>query len=138
MKPSVHLIFDGRCEAAFQFYERVLGAKLGPMIRYGDTPMASDTEPGWRDKIVHGSLNIGGTVIAGADLPPDQYKPPLGFFLLLSPDDLGVAETTFAALADRGSVGMPLQKTFWSPAFGVVTDQFGIPWEISCEGPTSP
>jgi PhnB protein len=26
-------------------------------------------------------------------------------------------------------VRMPLQKTFWSPAFGVVVDRFGTPWE---------
>ena len=26
---------------------------------------------------------------------------------------------------------MPMQETFWSPAFGVLTDRFGIPWEIN-------
>ena len=28
---------------------------------------------------------------------------------------------------------MPMRETFWSPAFGVVTDRFGIPWSINCD-----
>jgi PhnB protein len=42
------------------------------------------------------------------------------------------AERIFQTLAEGGKVVMPLQKTFWSPAFGVVTDRFGTPWEINC------
>jgi PhnB protein len=30
-------------------------------------------------------------------------------------------------------VQMAIQKTFWSARFGVLTDQFGIPWEINCK-----
>jgi PhnB protein len=28
---------------------------------------------------------------------------------------------------------MPLQETFWAVRFGVLVDQFGIPWSINCE-----
>lgn len=28
---------------------------------------------------------------------------------------------------------MELQKTFWSPAFGMVRDKFGITWQVSTE-----
>jgi uncharacterized glyoxalase superfamily protein PhnB len=41
--------------------------------------------------------------------------------------------TVFHALAENGTVQMPLQKTFWSVRFGVLVDQFGIPWAINCE-----
>ncbi len=135
MQPSIHLVFDGRCEAAFRFYEELLGAKLGTLVRYGDTPMAKDVPPDWQDKIVHGSLHVGDAVVAGADVPPGKYEPPRGFYLLLSPTELSVGERTFAALADQGTVRMPLQKTFWTAAFGVVVDRFGIPWEVSCTRP---
>jgi PhnB protein len=30
---------------------------------------------------------------------------------------------------------MPLQETFWALRFGVLVDQFGIPWLISREKP---
>jgi PhnB protein len=133
MELSAHLTFDGRCEAAFQFYERVLDAKIDFLLRYGDSPMAEQTPPEWRSKVVHASLKIGDGVLAGADILPDQYERPQGFYVLLSPNDPLVAERMFKALADHGTVRMPLKKTFWSPAFGVLVDQFGIPWEISCE-----
>ena len=136
MQLSAHLIFDGQCEAAFHFYERVLGAKIVFLLRYGDSPMAEQTPPASRSKVIHATLQIGGQSLAGADVLPDQYERPQGFYLLLSPSDPVLAEKVFTALADQGTVRMPLQKTFWSPAYGVLVDRFGIPWEISCENPS--
>jgi PhnB protein len=67
----------------------------------------------------------------GADV--EDYQQPQGFYVLLSIDDPVDAGRIFRALAENGAVRMPIQKTFWSPAFGMLVDQFGIPWEISCE-----
>ncbi|MGR3433573.1 MAG: hypothetical protein ACU0CO_01590 [Shimia sp.] len=43
------------------------------------------------------------------------------------------AQTLFAALADGGSVTMPMDKTFWARAFGMCTDRFGVPWMVNCD-----
>ena len=43
------------------------------------------------------------------------------------PDD---ARRVFDQLAEGGTVAMPVSETFWSPAFGMVTDRFGIPWMV--------
>jgi PhnB protein len=133
MQLSLHLVFKGQCEAAFQFYERALGGRIVTMLRYGDSPMADQVAAEWRGKIVHASLTIGGQLLAGADVLPEQYERPQGFFVLLSPKDPVETERLFYALAQNGEVRMALQKTFWSPAFGMVVDQFGVPWELSCE-----
>lgn len=133
MQLSLHLTFSGQCEAAFTFYQRSLGGTLGPMLRYGDSPAASQVPPEWRDKIVHGSVTVGGTTLAGADVLPEQYEKPRGVYVLLSVADLAEASRVFQALSTDGAIQMPLQKTFWSPGFGMVVDPFGIPWEISCE-----
>ena len=45
------------------------------------------------------------------------------------------AERIFIALAENGTIQMPLQETFWAHRFGAVVDQFGIPWFINCEKP---
>ena len=45
------------------------------------------------------------------------------------------AERVFNALADNGTVQMPLQETFWALRFGTLVDRFGIPWMINCERP---
>lgn len=132
MKLSFHLSFKGQCEEAFRFYERSLGGKVLGMLTYGDSPMAGQVSPQLRDKIVHASMTIGDAVLAGADSSPEDYQQPQGFSVLLSVDNPADAERIFHALAENGAVRMPLQKTFWSPAFAVLTDQFGIPWEISC------
>jgi PhnB protein len=38
----------------------------------------------------------------------------------------------FNALADGGTVTMPLEKTFWAKSFGMLIDRFGTPWMINC------
>ncbi len=133
MQASIHLVFGGQCQAAFQFYERVLGGKIVNILAYGDSPLAEQVPPEWREKIVHGNLVVGGMVLAGADVLPEQYAKPQGFYVLLSVDDAMDAERIFAALTENGEVHMAIQQTFWSSRFGVLTDQFGVPWEISCE-----
>jgi PhnB protein len=131
MKPSVHLTFAGNCEEAFEFYVRVLGAKLDALLKYGDSPAAAEVPSEWRSKVVHATLSLGGRQIAGADVLPAQYERPRGFYLLLDAASPKEARRAFDALAEKGTVAMPLQKTFWSPAFGALTDRFGIPWELS-------
>ena len=42
-------------------------------------------------------------------------------------------ERIYNALAQEGTVLMPLEKTFWASRFGQVVDRFGIPWQINCE-----
>ena len=133
MQVSFHLVFDGQCEAAFQFYERVLSGKIISILTYGNSPMAEQVPPEWRGKVVHATFALGETILAGADALPERYLVPKGFYVLLSADDTMDAERIFSALAENGRVHMAIQKTFWSPRFGVLTDQFGIPWEINCE-----
>jgi PhnB protein len=133
MKLSPHLSFGGQCEAAFQFYERCLGGKILTMLTYGNSPMAEQVPPEWRGKILHATLTVGDNVLVGADVLPEQYEPPKGFQVLLGMDDPVDAERIFQALAENGTVQMPLQRTFWAVRFGVLVDQFGVPWEINCE-----
>ncbi len=137
MRLSCHLVFAGQCESAFRFYERTLGGKIDMILAYGASPLAEQVSRERRDQIVHASLTIGDLVLAGADVAPEEYEQPQGFYLLLTVDDRAEAERIFHALAQDGAVRVPIQKTFWSPAFGVLVDQFGTPWEISVTGPQS-
>jgi len=135
LKPRIGLSFDGQCEAAFKFYERSLNGKIELMLRWGESPMAKDAPAEWGGRILHARLAIGDTELLGGDALPGSYESPRGFSILLDPKDPGEAERLFNALAENGTVRMPLQETFWSPRFGVVSDQFGIPWTINYEKP---
>lgn len=134
MRVSFHLVFAGQCAAAFRFYEKTLGGRIESMLTYGASPIAEQVSPDRRDQVVHASLKIGNMVLAGADVAPEEYEQPRGFYVLLSVADRAEAKRIFQALARKGEVRMPLQETFWSPAFGVLVDRFGTPWEISATG----
>jgi PhnB protein len=133
MKINAYLHFDGRCEAAFKFYEQCLGGKIVFKMTYGESPMAGQSPPGWRDKIMHARLIVKDQVLMGADAPPERYEAPKGFSMSLNLNDPAEAERIFSALVEKGTVVMPLQKTFWAERFGMLSDQFGIPWMINCE-----
>lgn len=130
--PQIYLSFKGDCEAAFRFYEQRLGATTASMFPYGNSPMAGDVPSGWETKIMHGSITLGGITVLGADSPPGTYEQPKGFRIFLEADDPADTERLFHALAENATIEMPLQQTFWSLRFGVLTDQFGIPWTLSC------
>ena len=137
MKLNPYLVFDGQCAAAFRFYERCLGAKIVMMMTHGESPMAEQTPAGWRDKIMHARIMLGDDALMGSDAPPEHYDgPPRGFSVSLDIDDPTEAERVFHALAENGTVRMPIQKTFWAARFGMLVDQFGTPWMINCENPT--
>jgi len=135
MVPRINLSFDGRCEAAFRHYEKCLGGEVLFMLPWGDSPMAADAPQDWRDRIIHASIRIGDAEISGSDAPPHQYEPPKGFEIALNMDEIDAAERTFQLLAENGHIKMPLQETFWAQRFGIVVDQFGVPWAINCGRP---
>jgi PhnB protein len=133
MQFSSHLHFNGQCEAAFKFYERCFGGKIATMLTYAETPVANQVAPAWRNKIIHATLIVGDQELTGCDAPPEQFKRPQGFSVSIGVKEPAEAERIFKALGENATVIMPLQKTFWTVCFGMLVDQFGIPWMINCE-----
>jgi PhnB protein len=133
MQLNPYLSFNGRCAAAFRFYEKVLGGKIVMMMSYGQSPMADQTPPDLRDKVMHARLVAGDAVLMGSDAPPDRYQETKGVMVALGIDDPAEAERIFHALAENGTVQMPIAETFWAQRFGMLADQFGTPWMINCE-----
>jgi PhnB protein len=132
IEPRISLVFNGECDAAFRLYQQCLGGTVTFRLTWGESPMADQAPSEWRDKIVHATLTVGGTVLYGGDVPPGQYEPPQGFQLQLTLDDVAAGERIFTQLADGGQITVPLQQTFWAQRFGAVVDRFGIPWGINC------
>jgi PhnB protein len=133
MQVSIHLSFKGNCEAAFKFYERALGGKILFKMTYGESPMAEQTPADWRNKIMHATVAFGDMTLMGADAPPDRQEERKGFAVTVAVKDPAEADRIFKALSENATVQMPIQQTFWSPRFGMLVDQFGIPWMVNCE-----
>jgi PhnB protein len=133
MQLNCYLLYNGQCEAAFKFYEKCLGGKIISMTTHEGTPMAGHVPPEWGKKIIHARLVAGGHVLMGSDAPPGHFREPGGFSVSVTVPTTEEADRLFAALSENGKITMPIQKTFWSPRFGMFVDQFGIPWMINCE-----
>jgi PhnB protein len=129
-----YLAFNGQCEMAFKFYERCLGGKIVAMIPYGGTPSAQYVPADHRGKIMHARLVVGTQVLMGGDAHPGHpYEGVKGCSVAVQVDTPDEAERLFNALAENGTIVMPLEQTFWAVRFGMLTDQFGVPWMINCE-----
>lgn len=130
MEIQPYLFFDGRCEEALKFYRQVLGAKITMLLRYKESPDPAGMPAGAAEKVMHANLRIGaGTLLASDGMC--QGEPDFrGFSLSLTVADTAEAERLFAALGEGGEVRMPLAKTFFSPAFGMLTDRFGVGWMV--------
>ena len=133
MELSPYLSFNDECEVAFKFYEQCLDGKIDAMMTYGNSPMAEQTPPEKLDKIMHASITVGDTVMMGSDAPPNYFEKPQGFSVSLVLTDPDEAERVFNALAENGTVQMPIQETFWAARFGMLVDRFGTPWMINCD-----
>lgn len=133
MQITPYLFFDGRCEEAIEFYRETLGAEVTMLLRFKDNPeppaqgMAS---PASAEKVMHSSLRIGAAELFLSDGYCTGQPSFQGFALSIAMPDTEQAARTFGALAEGGQVRMPLAKTFFSPAFGMVADRFGVPWMV--------
>ena len=136
MPVTPYLFFDGRCEEAIDFYKKALGAEVGMMMRFNESPENPPpgmVPPGSENKIMHACIRINGADVMASD-GNAKGKPKFeGFSLTLNAKDEAAADRMFAALADGGQVQMPLGKTFFAKRFGMVADRFGVGWMIIVE-----
>jgi PhnB protein len=133
MQLQPYLFFDGRCEEAIEFYEKVLGADVTMLMRFKDSPEPHQPDmipPGSEEKVMHATFRIGESTVLASD-GRCQGKPKFdGFALSLTVKDDAEAERLFKALGEGGEVQMPLTKTFFSSRFGMVADRFGVSWMV--------
>ena len=132
MQLSPYLFYNGNCEAALKYYEKVLGARIELMLPYESAPPDMPAPPEHRKKIMHAKITINGEVLMASDAIHGPFNPPQGFAVSLQVADPADAERKFKALAEGGSINMPFCKTFFSKGFGMCVDQFGIPWMVNC------
>lgn len=126
-----YIAFKGNCREAIEFYKSALDASVVFSQTYGDSPMA---HMGAASNIMHCTIKVGDSTIMLCDDPnPAGVAASSNISLAIGLNDPARAKVIFDNLAAAGTVTMPLQKTFWAEAFGMVTDQFGIKWMVNCD-----
>ncbi len=129
-----YLTFNGDCREAFTFYGRAFGAE--PFMQtFGDSPGEVSEEA--KDRIMHTHLNAGTVQLMASDAMPGE-PATIGSNVSLSVNCDSEEQQTrlFDALAEGGSISMPLQDTFWGARFGMCTDKFGMHWMFNFDRPT--
>ena len=133
MQIQPYLFFDGRCEEAIEFYKKALGAKVGMLMRFKDSPEKSPGPQPPGEAVMHASLQIGDATVMASDGHAAGKPEFKGFGLSLTARDEAESRRWFSALGEGGKVAAPLGKTFFSPSFGMVADKFGVLWMIIVE-----
>jgi PhnB protein len=127
MKLDIYLNYRGNCEEAFGFYERHLGGRITGMVRHGEQPNPG-TPADWKEKVLHARIEIGETVVMGADIP--QAEPMRSAYLALTVGSEAESERVYALLADGGEIFMKMEKTPFANRFAMLRDKFGASWML--------
>lgn len=130
MQLHTYLNYGGNCEQAFKFYEKHLGGTITMLMRHGEQPDASKVPEEWKNAVLHARMDLGGTELLGADIPPDRFQPIRSAYLTLTLDSDAEADRVFALLTDGGQVFMPMQDTFFASRFAMLRDRFGTSWML--------
>ena len=127
MQLDVYINYRGSCEQAFRFYEQHLGGKLRDITRHRGIPNPN-IPADWADKVLHAQIDIGGTVLMGADIP--SAEPMRSAYLSLTLDTEADAERIYQLLGDGGEIFMKMEKTHFANRFAMLRDRFGTSWML--------
>ncbi|MEU4428421.1 VOC family protein [Actinoplanes sp. NPDC024001] len=145
---TAHLNFRGDARPALEFYRSVFGGRL-TTVTYGDFGMPAELPDASRIVFGEVSADNGFRIMAydipsqaGAEAgPAGTTRREHGMTLTREPFFLSVRGETVAEVGDlwkKLSDGAVVVEEFgpaqWAPAFGILTDRFGITWILDVAG----
>ena len=128
MKLDVYVNYPGNCSQAFKFYEDHLGGKITMMLTHEQQPGAANIPENWKNAILHARIEIGDSVLMGADIP--NAEPMRSAYLTLRVGSEKEAERIYALLSEGGQIFMKMEKTFFASRFAMLRDNFGTSWML--------
>lgn len=137
MKLYTYLNFGGNCREAFEFYVEQLGGVITMITTHGEQPESNNVPTDWKDAVLHARIEMGDTILLGADIPPDLFQPMRSAYLTLMLDGVDEAERIYALLSEGGQIFMPMKETFYAVRFAMLRDRFGTSWMLLHERPAT-
>ena len=127
MKLDVYVNYPGHCEEAFRFYEKHLGGKITTLLNH-QQPGVANIPADWKNAILHARIEIGDTVLMGADIP--SAEPMRSAYLTLRVESDEEAEKLYEILSNEGEIFMKMEQTFFASRFAMLRDKFGTSWML--------
>ncbi len=132
MAVEVFVNFNGNCREAVSYYADIFGVEVPQFMTFGEGSPEHPVPEQAKDWIMYSALKIAGSTVMFSDCFPGMTLIQ-GNNITLTIGSKDAAELTgyFNRLKEGGTVQMELQETFWSKCYGMCTDKFGIPWQVS-------
>ena len=131
MKLDIYVNYRGNCREAFNYYEKHLSGKIIMMSTFKEMPDTSNIPEDRMNNILHARIEIGDSVLMGADIP--NAETMRSAYLTLRVETVEEAERIYAQLSEGGEIFMKMEKTFFASRFAMLRDKFGTSWMLLCE-----
>lgn len=135
MQIRPYLTFYGECQEAIELYQKAFKTEAAEIMRFSDIPPSPDNpmklQENQKDWILQATIPFGNNFMRLSDSfreINDESTDRIGIVVEASID---IVNHAFEVLADDGKVDMPLQKTFFSPSYGIVYDKYGVMWNLA-------
>lgn len=133
-----HLNFRGDARSALEFYHSVFGGQL-LIITNADAHSAETTEEANQVKFGQVASENGFQIMA-FDVPPSQSydQGDKSMFVSVRGDSADEITALWNSLVDGSTVVENLAPSFFSPAYGMLRDKFGVVWVLDVAVAYSP
>jgi PhnB protein len=127
------IMLDGKAREAIQFYKEALGAQILFTQTFGEAPVNPDhpVPAEAKERLAHSVLKVCEADLFVADTFPGQpHQTGNQLHICITTTEVEQSKQFYESLQQEGHVNMPLQETHFSPAYGMVTDKFGVVFQI--------
>lgn len=130
---ELYLITDNNGLEAVAFYKTVFQAKVVACTTFGQ--VIPDTPEENQDLLLNAQLDIDGIRLQISDNGPDHpYVLGVNMTACLQLETVEEATAIYDKLSQSAQkVELALQEMPWSPAYAVLTDKFGMNWQINTD-----
>ena len=131
---EVYLVTNGDGLEAIEFYKEALGANVEQVNLFKD--FLPDCPAELENYVMNAQFRLpnGQRFMLSDNNPEMPFTVGDNITVALITDDVETATDYYQKLTkDAKAINMELQAVPWSPAYGNLTDKFGISWQVNAE-----
>ena len=131
---EVYLVTNGDGLEAIEFYKEALGANVEQVNLFKD--FLPDCPAELANYVMNAQFRLpnGQRFMLSDNNPEMPFTVGDNITVALITDDVETATDYYQKLVkDAKAINMELQAVPWSPAYGNLTDKFGISWQVNAE-----
>jgi PhnB protein len=124
---------NGKAKEAIDYYQETLNAEVLFMQTLGEGPKdeTARLKENELNLIAHSVLKIGETKIMIADVIPElPFEKGNQVSICITTNDVSLTRQLYENLKKDGKVIIELNEIYFSPAYGMVTDKFGVTFQV--------